>query len=362
MGKGVVFKRKVQKNIADALFKRKVAFGKDKSLYRKRMQYVPASALGGIMNLKYHFFDYEKILAPDFFSLIDNEEEVLAFIKQIRLCFAKHKKVFVVLSSVKVVTNDAILVLLSNMIQFRSHKIDFNGNFPRNVEAKRKIEESGFFEHLYNTIRVEDSYSIKSIKSSIYTHAQRNVAPEIADSLIKQASKMIWGVPKRCPGVQRAFIELMHNTNNHASDIAGEKHWWVSVTHDKKNKTVLFSFIDFGIGIFRSLKEKKPGDKFYECETVFRKCFPWADTNDKQLELILKGELHKTVTKNYYRGKGLPGIYEAFNVNKLASLVIISNNVYANVAKNDYHLLDNELIGTFVSWEINENIINLPWA
>lgn len=55
------------------------------------------------------------------------------------------------------------------------------------------------------------------MNSSIYTHAQLAVAPDIADLLIKQASKTIWGEPRRCPGVQRTFIELMHNTNNHAS-------------------------------------------------------------------------------------------------------------------------------------------------
>lgn len=91
------------------------------------------------------------------------------------------------------------------------------------------------------------------------------------------------------------------------------------------------------------------------------KIFPWADSNDKQLKIILDGELHKTVTKDYFRGKGLPGIKEALDSNKISSLVIISNNVYADVSSGDYHLLGNELLGTFVSWEINENIINWSW-
>lgn len=48
------------------------------------------------------------------------------------------------LSSVKEISNDAILILLSNMIQFKSHRIDFNGDFPINKQAKQKIESSGF--------------------------------------------------------------------------------------------------------------------------------------------------------------------------------------------------------------------------
>ena len=359
--KSVCFYNEIRTNRAKKLFKRKIISQKKKIALRKKMQGIPSGIIGKYNNLKYTYFDYVKIQAPQIFSLIKNEEEVLGFIRQIRSCFEHKRKFFVMLSSVKEISNDAILILLSNMIQFKSHRIDFNGDFPINKQAKQKIESSGFFEYLYDTFKVEETYQIKTMNSSIYTHAQLAVAPDIADLLIKQASKTIWGEPRRCPGVQRTFIELMHNTNNHASTGECKKHWWLSVTHDKINKKVCFSFIDFGVGIFRSLDEKKPGDRFYGWKLIFQKIFPWADSNDKQLKIILDGELHKTVTKDYFRGKGLPGIKEALDSNKISSLVIISNNVYADVSSGDYHLLGNELLGTFVSWEINENIINWSW-
>lgn len=359
--KNIYFFNEIKNNRAKKLFRRKIISRKKKVALRRKMQGVPSGIVGKYNNFKYAYFDYNKIQAPQIFSLIKNEEEVLGFIKRIRYCFEHRRKVFVILSNVKEISNDAILILLSNMIQFKSHRIEFNGNFPIDKQAKQKIESSGFFKYLYDTFKIEDTYQIKTMNSSIYTHAQRAVAPDIADSLIKQASKMIWGEPRRCPGVQRTFIELMHNTNNHASSGVGEKHWWLSVTHDKVNRKVCFSFIDFGVGIFRSLDEKKPGDRFYGWKLIFQKLFPWADSNDKQLKIILDGELHKTVTKDYFRGKGLPGIKDALDNNKISSLVIISNNVYADVSNGDYHLLVNELLGTFVSWEINENIINWSW-
>lgn len=68
----------------------------------------------------------------------------MGFIKRIRYCFEHRRKVFVILSNVKEISNDAILILLSNMIQFKSHRIEFNGNFPIDKQAKQKIESSGF--------------------------------------------------------------------------------------------------------------------------------------------------------------------------------------------------------------------------
>lgn len=49
------------------------------------------------------------------------------------------------------------------------------------------------------------------------------------------------------------------------------------------------------------------------------------------MKLILQGELHKTVTRQPNRGKGLPYIYDCMKRKHIDSLVIISNNVYVDV-------------------------------
>ena len=153
--KSVCFYNEIRTNRAKKLFKRKIISQKKKIALRKKMQGIPSGIIGKYNNLKYTYFDYVKIQAPQIFSLIKNEEEVLGFIRQIRSCFEHKRKVFVMLSSVKEISNDAILILLSNMIQFKSHRIDFNGDFPINKQAKQKIESSGFFEYLYDTFKVE---------------------------------------------------------------------------------------------------------------------------------------------------------------------------------------------------------------
>ena len=151
------------------------------------------------------------------------------------------------------------------------------------------------------------------------------------------------------------FLELMQNTNNHASfDNLGEKHWWLSVDYDKENNKAKFSFIDFGVGIFKSLENKNSGSKFYRIIEKVKNIYKYGN-NAELLKLLLEGEIHKTATGDYYRGKGLPGIVNALKQNRISNLTIISNNAMADVNNNKYKLLNKALNGSFFSWELNYN-------
>ena len=79
--------------------------------------------------------------------------------------------------------------------------------------------------------------------------------------------------------------------------------------------------------------------------------------------MLLHGDIHKianrTKTKEPFRGKGLPGIFGAMEKNDISNLQIISNDAYANVAKNKYVNLNNKLEGTYVYWELNTHNNNL---
>ena len=315
------------------------------------------------ISIRRKFYDYQKISAPSNFSFIENEEDTLVFIHSVIDCYRKRRKTFINLHNVKHVTNDALVLLLSNMVRFRTSNRPFNGNFPRDKKCAKIIRESGFLESLYDRLKRNSVYDLPGKSNSFHTHANKIVDQIKTDDIIKKASITIWGEERRCKQVQRAFIELMQNTMNHAADIPGDKHWWLTVSHDKENRKVTISFVDFGKGVFRSLDEKKEDDKFYNWKEVIKKYWPLAKSNDQKLKLIFEGALYKdkpaTVTRNYYRGKGLPGIYKAMKNNDLVNLVVITNNVYANVSSEEYHLMSREFEGTFVSWEMNETINSL---
>ena len=197
--------------------------------------------------------------------------------------------------------------------------------------------------------------------SHLYTHGQKTVAATEADELVRYASETVWGEARRCQGIQETLLELMHNTHDHAGEQKGEKHWWLSVEHDVQNKEVIFSFIDFGVGIFRSLENKGPEEPLYGAMEYIKKLFPLAKSQPQKLQLILEGKVHLTQTNEYYRGKGLAKIYSLYQRNMISSLSIISNNASYNADRGDYHVVSKEFMGTFVSFKMNQNTKSLPW-
>ena len=223
--------------------------------------------------LENRFKDYSKIKAPSNFSLIENTEESLKFIAKIEKCLKNRSKVFVNLTDVETIAHGAIVVLLSIMTKFKYNHIDFNGNFPKNKNANKALVDSGFFDQLYKrNISNEPNYAF--CRNKVLTHAGKVVDSSLADQIISEISNLIWGKQRRCLGVQRVFLELMQNTNNHASfDSKGLHHWWTTVQYDEKLKKAYFSFIDYGVGIINSLRNDEHG-KFYNIPKI-RKQSQW---------------------------------------------------------------------------------------
>lgn len=330
----------------------------------KRLKNISDLGLNDEQKKYKHEFDdklkgYKKVKAPEDFSFKGNPEKVIEFLNKVKDCFDSKQKIFVVLEAVRKIDYDAIVVLFSIMIRFKSQKIPFNGDFPKEKVAKEILTQSGFFKNLFKQFRDEERYSVKTENDhSIHTHAFKNVDSELGAKIIEQATKTIWGEVRRCQGAQRTLLELMQNTNNHASfDKEGDKHWWLSVNHDKKNKKVSFSFVDYGVGVFKSLSNKQEGSKFFKAIDKMIERFKYGNNADL-LKLVLNGELHKTVTGEHYRGKGLPGIREAMKRNQISNLIVVTNNVYSNVLNDEYRILNANFTGTFLNWELNLNNIS----
>lgn len=306
----------------------------------------------------------KKIVAPENFSLTENTEESLLFIVRLEECLEAKKKVFVNLAKVEQIAQGAIVVLLSIMIKFKSAHVDFNGNFPKNQSANKRLVDSGFFHELYRkNINLGTKYEI--CRNKVLTHANKIVDTALSDKIISEISSLIWGEEKRCPGLQRVFIELMQNTNNHASyKNKGEHHWWTTVQYDKENKKAYFSFIDYGVGIINSLTNDQKG-KFFNIIPRIKQIFSPENDSDL-LMLLLNGNIHEasskiqnTSTKKYYRGKGLPCLFNACRENKISRVVVITNNAkveYENQRKTN---LNTSFKGTFICWELNYNNIHL---
>jgi hypothetical protein len=233
--------QKIKINHDRKLFRLKVKHNYNLKKRRRLEQGIPKIVCGSIRKHKYD--GYISVSAPICFSAVDNETQTLRFIQEVRKLYEKRQKVFVVLKNVSYITNDAILLLLANMIRFRAANLKFNGDYPTNRQVRDKLIASGFFRHLYDKVRNEDKYNLSESGGLIYTHAHKIVDSVQADLIVKDASQFIWGTPQRCLGVQRTFVELMQNTHNHASQKRkGEHHWWVSLSKDESKKMFRFLF------------------------------------------------------------------------------------------------------------------------
>lgn len=302
------------------------------------------------MEIKYDKY----IVAPDNFCIKENPEPVIKFINKLNDCLNSRRSCFVVLTNVKNMSPDAVVVLLSILGQFKKQGVKFNGNYPNDLAARKRFVEMGFIESLFDSPRITPYDT--TTKNVIRKHG-KSPAGYMAKDLISKCTTNIWGEPRRCQGVYRILMELMQNTHSHANATkVGEENWWMSVNYDEKRNVECFSFVDYGIGVFTSLEHKKPGTKFFGILDKIRSSMK-NPANNEVLKSILDGALHKTSTGHYYRGKGLPGIKTAMNRNQVSNLYIITNDVYANVGKNQYNTLQNALSGTFIYWELTKNNI-----
>jgi hypothetical protein len=303
---------------------------------------------------------YTRLVAPQNFSFIDDPESTIKFLIKLENLYLKRKSVFVDLSGLKCLDHSAVTVLVSVMFSFKSRNIAFNGNFPSDDKLARRLINSGFFKYLGKPIGNKIEYTIGK-ENQIFARANKEVNSELGLVVMAEASTTIWGNNRTCKGLQRTLLELMQNTNNHA-DIGekGAKHWWLSVNHNKEEKRVSFYFVDYGVGIFESLKSKPPKNKWFGWwDKIKTKLIHGGD--DEILRLLLNGDMHMTVTGQHFRGKGLPGIKEVQDRNQISNLKIISNDVFADVAKSSYYKLSNNFSGTFVTWELTQNNVNSPW-
>jgi hypothetical protein len=304
--------------------------------------------------------NYTKVTAPKHFSLIENPEETIKFINKLERLYLNNSSVFVNLKDITYLDYSAVTILVSVMFSFKTRNIKFNGNFPQNSNLAKLLINSDFFKYLNKPIGQKLEYALGK-ENQIFTRANKEVNSELGYVVMEEASTTIWGERRTCKGLQRTLLELMQNTNNHADiNKKGEKHWWLSVNHDKPNKKVSFIFIDYGVGIFESLKHKPNDNKWFGWFEKIKNRLIHGD-NAEIFKLLLEGQMHLTVTGQHFRGKGLPGIREVLSRNQISNLRVVSNDVFAGVDNNNYIKLNEEFSGTFVSWELNEKNINIKW-
>ncbi len=277
------------------------------------------------------------IKAPAKFSLIYYPNEVLSFFSEAKQYLNKKVEIKLDFTNLEMVTPDALALLLAKFTNVNfTNSMRIYGNKPENPDLDRIFKASGF----YRIIGIDKS---KSEHGIIETKKNTVVDREIAVEARQLAAKKTFNCDKKLQPVYRTLIECMANTKKHArGENRRDETWWLAVFNDDKTKITSFSFLDTGIGIFKSAKIRS--------FTKFAQKLGLSNNIDI-LKDLLAGKV-KSSTGLKHRGKGIPKIYNDFKDNHLHRLHIISNDIYANLQDGIFIELKHPLNGTFYYWEV----------
>jgi hypothetical protein len=284
-----------------------------------------------------------KLNVPSIFCFTRNTSGMINFLNELENAIDSFDKIIVNLSDIQDISTDATLAIFAkanNPNRKKNAKIYITS--PEIIELKDKLFDSGIFG---KEARIFSNGETREPRGIIERKNDINVKSEETSDLIKFATKQLFERELRFQQLQRVFVECMNNTVNHAAiDKDAKESWWASVFYDETGKIARFNFFDNGIGILESINLRW-SDK------ILNKV-GWKDRTAIMKD-ALAGEVGSR-TGLSYRGKGLPAILEAFSQGCISNLIIISNDVYVNVGKNEYTNLGKSFKGTFYHWEISE--------
>lgn len=325
---------------------------KSKKGFKKRnrtIQFKCTSYKDAILKIK------EKVLAPIDFRFINNIEQCLLFVRNIRskdyLTNVKgNKSVEMNLENVKLIDYATISVLTAISDDLKYKNINFRGNFPSDPRCKNFMIESGFLNHMFDSNR--NKISVKSKSDLIFFEKGTGKLLEKDNKkiseMVKNAMLHLTGESKHCLPIKTLILEICGNSIEWGNTT--KKQWLFGLKYDS-NK-VIFTVTDVGLGILKTLY-RKFGQKI---EDVF--------TNKSNLEILIGAfeKKYNSSTKEENRNKGLPSIRINYEKSNIKNLIIVTNDVilqYDDLNKSKtFKKGSPRFRGTFYQWEMDSDCIN----
>lgn len=294
-----------------------------------------------IENSKKEVINY---VAPEKFSFINNTNEVLTYFNDIRDFIKQKQSVFLDISSITELTPDTITLLISKLSEKESKKVILHGNAPENPILKKMFIESG----LYNFVNSLGNKQVSN-KNKLWKHSTNNEVKGEMTALAINACKDLFkqkGINYDTDNLYNLLVEAMSNTMNHADGKISNLDWWLYYYLDEPNNTIKFSFIDLGIGIFKSASfdsYKKYAKHIYQGNRLLVKPF-------------LEGKIISSrKTDQEISGKGVKQIIDCANLKEFKKFVIITNDVKIDVKTKESEEISNNFDGTLIYFEISSN-------
>jgi hypothetical protein len=253
--------------------------------------------------------------------------------------------VFVDLSKVNLITPDAIAGLLATI-----HHPDVGdgliyGNTPDDPLMRKILNESGFRQYVKSDTAAPHRASMGKVQrhSSSQDIFKRRYDQFVAKDLVDFAMEKLRGLSRNHPPSYGMLGEAMLNTMHHASPKGRpDELWWASVYFDSERNVACFTFVDQGVGIFKSrrLLEK--------LKLLGQLSLP---TNAEILRRLFRGQIPST-TDEPGRGHGIPGMYAHCKAGRIHGFAILSNDAVGKAESESYEAISSHFGGTVLYWEV----------
>ena len=292
---------------------------------------------------KYSKRNWKKISFPKRVKLIEEPNETLKYFNQAHKYYKKNHNVDFDLSEIQQFTPESIAVLAACIgSEHFTNKMGSRGNLPKNFMLRSVFQDSGFFDHV-NILDKKLRAISKSSAKLLHKVTKVKVETEIAKENCKfMMSKIGAKYVDDLEPLYVILVEAMQNTNNHASIRSDFNYdWWLYRYVDRTRNLVHFTFLDIGVGVFKSLSVMNWVRQLSNTVNF--------TSNLDLVDDLLEGKI-KSRTLRKDRGKGIPQIYDQSKDEMFKDFYILSNDVLINT-KNEIKIkLDQEFQGTLYYW------------
>jgi len=284
-------------------------------------------------------------IVPDVFSFVENTEETMQFFTNLVEAIKKNEKrtiFYIDSSNVLRVTVDALIYLIAIVENEKSKILKshvFTGNFPKDNEARKVYQDSGFTNFVQSKIPVmpESTEKMQIVRGF-------NNDPVVGKIFCQFVMEKINKQRVDIFPLQVVFIELMSNAFHHAYDKENvlSKQWYIYAEHI--DDYVRFVFVDTGYGIANTVK-KNFSEKIKEI-------FGNGVSDGFLLHSTFNGDF-RTKTNQKFRGNGLSSVRQKVQEGSFRQFEVISghgrysiNNSVEDSEEIHYYNYTNSLFGT----------------
>ena len=188
-------------------------------------------------------------MAPQDFRLIENTQECLMFFRDVRSDkyvsqTGASKLVRISLENVNRIDYGTISILTSISDDLKYKNIVLQGNFPKDLDCRKFITESGFLNHMVNE---KNKPFMKSEKSELIFFEKGQGVLSQSDNikisnLVKNVVDHLTGRAEHCLSVKTIILEICGNSIEWSG--TDNKQWLLGVKYESDR--VIFTVTDVG--------------------------------------------------------------------------------------------------------------------